>query len=456
MANIINNILIAAKGFAMGAANVIPGVSGGTILKEWNEYVGGSFLLWLLIGLAISIFTLAKLMEYVLHYYPIQTWSFFFGLIIASSVFMLADIKKWKFADGLFLACGIVLGIAICTLSPTQTTDALWFIGICGAIAVCTMILPGISGSFILVILGKYDFIMQAVSELNIPVLLVFLIGCVVGLLGFSKFLHWLLSKAERQTLLVLIGFTLGSLVKVWPWSDKVSILTSQLLKGGMTAEQAKVAVYSLTQSGTDITPLIENDVFSAACWMIIGIALVMPEGRLLSLDALRGFDMMFIMGLGGLIVSICALFPGSGDSWLARQFSHVDWEGLHFEDTIFALFLFISGMTFPFSIAKKRAKGMPQGKMLLDIIRRGLLLFLFGLIYDGLFDLQFATQRIPSVLGRIGLGWMFAAMLYAFTGKKAQWATAIGILIGYFLLLRFVLIPSLSRATSQATSIAS
>ena len=115
---------------------------------------------------------------------------------------------------------------------------------------------------------------------------------------------------------------------------------------------------------------------------------------------------MMFIMGLGGLIVSICALFPGSGDSWLARQFSHVDWEGLHFEDTIFALFLFISGMTFPFSIAKKRAKGMPQGKMLLDIIRRGLLLFLFGLIYDGLFDLQFATQRIPSVLGRIGLGW--------------------------------------------------
>ncbi len=293
MANIINNILIAAKGFAMGAANVIPGVSGGTIalltgifenlidslnalmdlkswkllfkgkLKEWNEYVGGSFLLWLLIGLAISIFTLAKLMEYVLHYYPIQTWSFFFGLIIASSVFMLADIKKWKFADGLFLACGIVLGIAICTLSPTQTTDALWFIGICGAIAVCTMILPGISGSFILVILGKYDFIMQAVSELNIPVLLVFLIGCVVGLLGFSKFLHWLLSKAERQTLLVLIG-------------DKVSILTSQLLKGGMTAEQAKVAVYSLTQSGTDITPLIENDVFSAACWMIIGIALVM------------------------------------------------------------------------------------------------------------------------------------------------------------------------------------
>ncbi|MDD7456628.1 MAG: DUF368 domain-containing protein [Bacteroidales bacterium] len=306
MTNIINNLLIAAKGFAMGAANVIPGVSGGTIalltgifeklieslnalmdlnswklllkgkLKEWNEYVGGVFLLWLLIGLAVSIFTLAKLMEYVLHYYPIQTWSFFFGLIIASSVFMLADIKKWKFADGLFLAGGILLGIVICTLSPTQTTDALWFIAICGAIAICTMVLPGISGSFILVILGKYDFIMQAVSELNIPVLLVFFFGCIVGLLGFSKFLHWLLSKAERQTLIVLIGFTLGSLVKVWPWSDKVSILASQLLKGGMTAEQANVAVAAFSKSSTDITPLIENDVFSAVCWIIIGIALVM------------------------------------------------------------------------------------------------------------------------------------------------------------------------------------
>lgn len=305
MTNILRNLLVAAKGFAMGAANVIPGVSGGTIalltgifeklidslnalmdpkswkllfkgkFKEWNEYINGTFLLWLLIGLLVSIFTLAKLMEYVLHYYPIQTWAFFFGLIIASSIFMLADVKNWKFTDALFLAGGILLGIVICTLSPTQTTDAMWFIAVCGAIAICTMILPGISGSFILVILGKYDFIMKAISDLNIPVLLVFLLGCIIGLLGFSKFLHWLLSKAEKQTLLVLIGFTLGSLVKVWPWSDKLSILTSQMLKQGMTAEQAKVAVESLSATGADLTPMIEYDVLGAILWMAIGIALV-------------------------------------------------------------------------------------------------------------------------------------------------------------------------------------
>jgi predicted acyltransferase len=165
-------------------------------------------------------------------------------------------------------------------------------------------------------------------------------------------------------------------------------------------------------------------------------------QGRLESLDALRGFDMMFIMGLGGLIVSICALFPGGADSWLAGQFEHVKWTGIHFEDTIFAMFLFISGMTFPFSLAKKRSLNMSNGKILLDIIRRGLVLFLLGMIYDGLLDFDFATQRIPSVLGRIGLGWMFAAMLYAFTSRKVQWGTAVAILVGYFLLLLLTLAP--------------
>jgi putative membrane protein len=305
MTNIFKNLLTAAKGFAMGAANVIPGVSGGTIalltgifeelveslnalldvrswkllfkgkFREWNEYVHGTFLLWLCIGLIVSIFTLAKLMEYVLHYHPIQTWSFFFGLIIASSIYLLADVKKWKVPDVLWLILGIVFGVVICTLSPTQTSESLWFIAVCGAIAICTMILPGISGSFILVILGKYDFIMKAVSDLNWPVLITFAIGCVIGLAAFSKFLHWLLSKCERQTLLILIGFTLGSLVKVWPWSDKISLLTAQLMRGGMTPEQAQVAVDSLSSSGTDLTPLIEPQYMSALLWCLVGIALV-------------------------------------------------------------------------------------------------------------------------------------------------------------------------------------
>ena len=262
MSNIINNIVVALKGFAMGAANVIPGVSGGTIalltgifneliealnaimsvstwkllikgqFKEFWETIHGTFLLWLAIGVIISVFSLAKLMEYVLAHHPVQTWAFFFGLIVVSAVFMLSDIKGWKGKEVAWLVLGIALGAFICLLSPTETTSDMWFIAVCGAIAICTMILPGISGSFILVLLGKYEYIMKAVSDLNIPVLLVFAIGCVIGIVAFSKFLHWLIGKYEKQTLLVLIGFTIGALVKVWPWADKVACETANVLNG--------------------------------------------------------------------------------------------------------------------------------------------------------------------------------------------------------------------------------
>lgn len=262
MSNMIKNIVVALKGFAMGAANVIPGVSGGTIalltgifneliealnaimsvstwkllikgqFKEFWETIHGTFLLWLAIGVIISVFSLAKLMEYVLAHHPVQTWAFFFGLIVVSAVFMLSDIKGWKGKEVAWLVLGIALGAFICLLSPTETTSDMWFIAVCGAIAICTMILPGISGSFILVLLGKYEYIMKAVSDLNIPVLLVFAIGCVIGIVAFSKFLHWLIGKYEKQTLLVLIGFTIGALVKVWPWADKAACETANVLNG--------------------------------------------------------------------------------------------------------------------------------------------------------------------------------------------------------------------------------
>ena len=262
MANIVKNLVVALKGYAMGAANVIPGVSGGTLalltgifneliealnailsVSSWKmllkgdfkgfwKAIHGTFLLWLAIGVIISVFSLAKLMGYVLAHHPVQTWAFFFGLIIVSAVFMLADIKGWKGSDTLWLVLGIVLGAIICLLSPTETTSDLWFIALCGAIAICTMILPGISGSFILVLFGKYEYIMNAVSELNIPVLIVFFLGCVLGILAFSKFLHWLIGKYEKQTLLVLIGFTLGALVKVWPWADKAACEAANVLNG--------------------------------------------------------------------------------------------------------------------------------------------------------------------------------------------------------------------------------
>ena len=165
-------------------------------------------------------------------------------------------------------------------------------------------------------------------------------------------------------------------------------------------------------------------------------------NGRLLSLDAMRGFDMMFIMGISSIIISICALFPDGDHCWLAEQMTHVKWDGFHHHDTIFALFLFISGMTFPFSLAKKRAKGISQKSINMEILRRALTLFFLGLVYQGFFQFHFATLRLPSVLARIGFAWAFAALIYCYAGRKTQWGIAAGILAGYFLLLKFTLAP--------------
>lgn len=252
-------VSVALKGFGMGAANVVPGVSGGTIalltgiytdivdslnaftdkatwtslfkgrFREFWNLINGNFLLSLGAGVLLSIFTLAKLMTFALGKHPVLTWAFFFGLILASVYFMVTDVKGWKLKDVLAVLAGIILGVVICTLSPSETPDGGWFLFICGAVAVCTMILPGISGSFILVILGKYDYIMQAIGNLDWPVLMIFALGCVIGLLAFAKFLHWLLARWERPTMLVLTGFVLGSLVKVWPWNQTGHVVASEI-----------------------------------------------------------------------------------------------------------------------------------------------------------------------------------------------------------------------------------
>ena len=250
-------IMVGVKGACMGAADVIPGVSGGTIafitgiydefvgsiarvdaeavrllfkgkIKDFWNHINGTFLLSVVAGIGVSVVALAGLMQMLLSDFPIQTWAFFFGLIVASSIFILRGIKGWKVREVLLVILGAILGVTVCTLSPTQTPDALWFIFISGAIAICAMILPGISGSFILLILGKYQYIMGAISGLvagedfgrNLAIIAVFLIGAVVGILGFSKFLHWLLARWNKETLIVLAGFIIGSLVKVWPWSN--------------------------------------------------------------------------------------------------------------------------------------------------------------------------------------------------------------------------------------------
>ena len=289
--------MVAVKGVCMGAADVIPGVSGGTIafitgiydqllasinaidakavklfftgkFKEFWKYINGGFLLSLFCGILISVLTLAGLMQFLLENHPIQTWAFFFGLIVASSIFILKGIEGWNMKAVLFLILGVVLGITICTLSPTTTPDALWFIFLSGAIAICAMILPGISGSFILLILGKYQYIMSAISGLtsgqavgeSIVVLGVFAVGAICGILAFSRFLHWLLGRFHKETLITLAGFIIGSLVKVWPWNDKEAIIRSQF------PDVASVAEASLQ---------IDMQVGSAILFAVLGFSLV-------------------------------------------------------------------------------------------------------------------------------------------------------------------------------------
>ena len=247
MANLLKYVGVAFKGACMGAADVIPGVSGGTIaflmgiyeellnsIKSVNgdalkllftgkiaafwKHINGTFLASLFVGILISVFSLAKLMKYLLVYHPIPLWSFFFGLILASAIYILKGLDKWSLQNIISLVAGVGIAAFICIASPAQTPDALWFIFLSGAIAICAMILPGISGSFILLLLGKYEFVMTAVSELNIPVLAVFAVGCAIGIVSFSHFLSWMLKKYYMLTIALLSGFMLGSLLKVWPW----------------------------------------------------------------------------------------------------------------------------------------------------------------------------------------------------------------------------------------------
>lgn len=303
--------LVTLKGIGMGAADVIPGVSGGTIafmtgiyeelvgsinnidgtalkllftgkFREFWKRINGTFILSLLLGILVSIFSLAKLMSWLLKFHPVQTWAFFFGLIAASSVFILKGISDWKIKDAALAAAGTVLGAVICTLTPTTTPDGLWFIFLCGAIAICAMILPGISGSFILLILGKYDYVLGAVAGLTsfgnaeqatanlatgpmgwgqcLLVICVFAAGAVIGIVSFSKFLHWLLARWNRETTLVLAGFIIGSLVKVWPWHG---------------ADGSSVIPGIAAPDGTVAFPTAEAHIAGAVIFALLGLALV-------------------------------------------------------------------------------------------------------------------------------------------------------------------------------------
>ena len=249
--------MITLRGMAMGAADVIPGVSGGTIafitgiyeelinsiksispaslklllrgkIREFWTAINGNFLVSLVAGIFISILSLAKLMEYLLETYPVLVWSFFFGLIVASAIYVVRYVKKWNAGVVLISVVGAVIAYVITILTPAEANTTYGFIFLSGAIAICAMILPGISGSFILVLLGMYRFILQAVSDFNIPVILVFLLGAGISIILFSNFLSWLFKKYHDLTIGLLAGFMVGSLNKVWPWKQVVETFTDR------------------------------------------------------------------------------------------------------------------------------------------------------------------------------------------------------------------------------------
>ena len=245
-------LLLYGKGLAMGAADVVPGVSGGTIafitgiydkllssLKQCGpgalkvlfsegvaacwKHINGTFLVTLFAGILTSVFTFARVITWALEQYPIQVWSFFFGLVLVSAWHIGRQIR-WTPAAALTLVAGAAFAWVIAGGVPAAGHDAsLLDFFMVGALAICAMILPGISGSFILLLLGYYAPVMLAVKSLDIPVLAVLAAGCVVGLLLFSRFLSWLLVKARVPTFGFLVGLMLGSLNKLWPWKEVIS-----------------------------------------------------------------------------------------------------------------------------------------------------------------------------------------------------------------------------------------
>lgn len=243
----------------MGAADVVPGVSGGTIafisgiyeelltsisafnfstlrlLKQkgfkaaWNA-VNGSFLLALLLGIFVSIVSLAKVISWLLDNSPVLVWSFFFGLVLASILFVAKQITKWNIITIVLGFLGAILAYYITTLQPLVSENSSpVFLFLAGALAICAMILPGISGAFILVLLGAYKPVLDAIHTKDFKLIAILAVGAIIGLLSFSKILKWLFNHYKNLTLAVLTGFILGSLNKIWPWKQ---VLESTVIDG--------------------------------------------------------------------------------------------------------------------------------------------------------------------------------------------------------------------------------
>ena len=296
---LIDYFIIWLKGIAMGAADVVPGVSGGTIafvsgiyeelietinkvnfdtlkilkdqgFKSMWQSINGNFLLTLLFGIATSILSLAKAVKWLLENKPILVWAFFFGLVLASVIYIAKQINNWNFVTILVLIFGSALGYYITILPPMSSTySSSLFFFLAGSLAICAMILPGISGGFILLLLGAYKPALDALGDKDFKTIFLLISGAIVGLLTFSRLLKWLFEQYRNLTLTVLTGFVIGSLNKVWPWKD---VLQSEIINGKLKILREQ-SVSPFTYNG-------DSQLMLATISMVLGFLIILVLER--------------------------------------------------------------------------------------------------------------------------------------------------------------------------------
>ena len=289
-------LLLFFKGIGVGAANVIPGVSGGTIafitniyeelidslksldfkavrllftfrVMELSRHINLPFLIVLFAGVFISIISLGKILDFLFHHYPIHVWAYFFGLILASVFFVGKKIDTWNFASVIMLIIGTAIAVSISFLRPASENANFIYLTICGIVAMSSMLLPGLSGSFVLILLGNYQLIfLQAVPEFQVDVLIPIAIGCIIGLVALSHFISYILKKFRDGTIALLTGFILGSLLIIWPWKDEI-YLKDQL--GNFVIKDGEKVIQNYERYMPDLS-LMSNII--AVVMIIIGI----------------------------------------------------------------------------------------------------------------------------------------------------------------------------------------
>ncbi|MCZ4409665.1 DUF368 domain-containing protein [Cryomorphaceae bacterium 1068] len=300
-------VYLVLKGMGMGAADVVPGVSGGTIafitgiyeelidtinrvnfvtlqilfkegIKPFWKALNGNFLVGLFAGIFISLISFAKLITYLLDAHPIAIWSFFFGLVLASIPLVAKSVRNWSGSRYFGFAAGTIIAYLITDLPPVEDPGATWYLFVSGMIAICAMILPGISGSFILLLLGSYSTVLQALNDRDFLSIGIFGGGCIVGILAFSRFLKWMFTRYHDVTIAVLSGFLLGSLNRIWPWKETVEVFVKH--KGEENEEIVPLVQENILPSTYETITGLDSELMLGITLAVVGILIIFVMDR--------------------------------------------------------------------------------------------------------------------------------------------------------------------------------